>query len=142
MPWRDDDAELLGLLDVAAPELVHAGEQRRGRLALDRELEDEARLTGGEALVLRRRVPAEVAQLLAQGARLVLDLVGHGLAEPGDALVGDGALDRVGAPAAGDHRRADADPERAGARAGARRAGSSQAWTSPPIQSMVGPSGR
>ena len=51
MPTGDLDAELGGLLDVASPQLVHAGQYVVRRPAGERELEDELRLASGEAVV-------------------------------------------------------------------------------------------
>ena len=111
-----DDALLGGLLDVAAPLLVHAREHvvLGARLALggaQRDLEVVLRLAGGEPALGDQRLPAELAQLgddagagrLAPGRRHLVEAV--------DGLVGDAALDRGGVPAAGDHRRAHADGE-------------------------------
>ena len=114
VPRVHDDPGLGGLLDVAPPQLVHSGEQLLGRPSGERQLEDEPRLAGGETLLLLRRSPAELAESVAGPGGLVVDLVGHGLAEPGDPLVGDRRLDRFGAPAPGDRSGADPYAEGAG----------------------------
>src|SRR4029450_13034868 len=108
-----------GFLDVAPPELVHAGEQLIGCSSGDRQLEDESWLSGREAFVISLRLPpAQLAQLASGPSGLVIDLIRHRLAEPSYFFVGDRRLDGFGAPAAGDCGRADPGAKRTGSAEG------------------------
>ena len=108
------DAGLLGLLDVAAPQLVEVLEDVVERAVLQRDLVDVPRLDVAEArAAVLALLPAHPAQPVGdlEGARL--DEGGLDVPQPLDVLVGDARLDRGRVPAADDHRRAHLHGERA-----------------------------
>ena len=112
------DAHLGGLLDVASPQLVHALEQLvfaflRAVGVAKRELEIELRLACREPLAGLIGDPPALLQRAQRPGAFEGRLVGGGLRELGDLIVGDGALDSGGAPATVHHRRPDTHRERA-----------------------------
>ena len=105
---RDLDAGLVGLLDVAPPELVHPGEDvgLRARLPVlvdQRDLEVELRLPGGEAALRRLLLPAQLVQLRDDAGAVLGAVEGRYVAEAAHRLVGDAGLDLLGGPSPGDH---------------------------------------
>ena len=115
---RDDHAGLVGLLDVAAPLLVHARQQvglgaRAAVLAHERDLEVVAGLAGREAAVGALEPPAEVVQLRDHPRPDGLPVGGGEVVEAAYGGIGDALLDPGGRPAPGDHGRSHPDRERA-----------------------------
>ena len=113
---RDRDAGLVGLADVAAPELVHAAEHvvlgtPRAVVVDERDDEGVLRLAGGEAALRDLASPAERLELLDHPCPGRGPDERRDLAEPRHALVGDARLDLVRAPAARHHRRPHPDAE-------------------------------
>src|SRR5215211_1452790 len=98
--------------NVAAPQLIHAGEQIAGCLISNRQLEHETRLAGREAIIVARWSPTEAAHGIAQSGRLVVDHIRHSFAEPINLRISDGRLHRFRTPLTGDHRSADPYAER------------------------------
>ena len=115
----DLDAGLGGLLDVAAPLLVHPGQHvllraRRAVRGAQRDLEVVLRLAGGEPALDGLRPPAELLELGHHAGPGLRALRRRQVPEPAYGVVGHALLDGGGVPAAGDHRRAHPHPERAG----------------------------
>ena len=113
----DLDALLRGLLDVAAPLLVHAGEDVGLRpcaavAMTERHLEDVLRLAGREPALDRLQPPAEVEQLRHDAGADGVALGGGDVVEAAHGGVGDAGLDGGGVPPAGDHGRAHPHAER------------------------------
>ena len=110
----DDDTRLRRLLDVAAPQLVHPGEDGVGIAVGERELEDVPRLAHSEpGRVLVGRPPPERPQLVGHGDGGVVGVIGRYVTEDPGLARGQGGLDGPRTPAAGDDRRAHPDAERA-----------------------------
>ena len=116
-PPGDRHAEFVGLLDVAAPQLVHALEQLlvgQGRsLGVGQaQLVVELRLSGGEAVSLTLGLPTEMVQGSRHPGADQGGLVGGGLRQGGDPGIGDGGLHGGRQPAVVHHGRADPHGER------------------------------
>lgn len=103
----DLDARLLGLLDVAAPQLVEVPVDLFEGAVGQRHLEDIAGLDVAEAgTAVLALLPAHAAQLVRDLEGTRLDEVGLDVAQALHVRVLDAALDGGGFPAPDDHRRA------------------------------------
>ena len=110
----DDHAGLVGLLDVAAPELVEAGQQVGLGAAGEGHLEDVARLDVAESGAgVGLLAPAELDEAFGDGEACVVGGVGGHVAQALGRAVGDRGLEGVGVPGAHGDERAHLDGERA-----------------------------
>src|SRR5699024_2665304 len=82
----DLNAGFRRLLDVAAPELVEAGEDLVFGAPSQRKLEDVSWLPGGETFLVGRRAPAGSGELFGQGPAHIRRLVGGNVAQPVDTV--------------------------------------------------------
>src|SRR5699024_1821333 len=105
------DAFLRGLLDVAAPLLVHARQDVVLGPAGERDLEVVRRLAGGEAALDGDLAPPETLER-PDHASTDRGALGRGeVAEPADGVVGDPGLDGRGVPPTQHDRRTHPDRE-------------------------------
>src|SRR5689334_21698092 len=107
----DLDPLLGGLLDVAAPLLVHARQHFALGLSGQRDLEVVRRLAGREAALDRDLAPAETFERAHQARPDRGAFGGREVTEAAYRVVGDAGLDRCGLPPAQHHRGPHPDRE-------------------------------